>query len=100
MTEQEYNLEFKQIEANFDMAKRQLYEKFAKANRIYNIGDIVKDHHQIILVERFGLNKTFGLPNPTYIGTVLKKDLTPKKSNEIGYVYGNENTELLKKSNN
>lgn len=65
MTEQEYNLEMKILESDFDMAKRRLYEKFAKANRIYNIGDIVKDHHQIILVERFGLNKTFGIPKPT-----------------------------------
>ena len=96
MTEQEYNLEMEQIEADFDMAKRKLYVKFANSNRIYKIGDIIKDHCKIIVVERFGVYKSFGLPEPTYIGIELKKDLTPKKSQEIGYIYGNEKTECLK----
>ncbi len=98
MTEQEYYSELKQIEEDYKSSKMKLYEKFAKENRIYELGDIIKDHCKTILVEKFGVNKTFELPQPIYIGAELKKDLTPKKNQDTGYVYGNSNTQLLKRS--
>ncbi len=99
MTEEQYKSELKEIEDNYESNKRKLYLKYANSKRIYNLGDIIKDHHQTIIIERFGVDKMFGLPRPIYIGTELRKDLTPKKSHNIGYVYGNEKTSLIKPSN-
>lgn len=99
MTEQEYKSQLKTLSDSYEAAKKKLHIMFASANRIYKVGDIIKDNHQIIVIEKFGTHMGFDqIPIPKYIGKMLKKDLTPIKSGDIGAVYGNNNTELLKKA--
>lgn len=103
MTEVDYDLELKKIEDDYKIAKSNLYKKFAKSNIIYNIGDIITNCNTeiTIMVEKYGtyVSSTEKLPKPIYIyiGIMVKKDLTPKKSKEIGNIYGNENNVCLKK---
>lgn len=98
MTKQDYEAEMKVIENDFDMAKNRLYYKFALANRLYEAGDIISNGDLIIQVSKFKVGKTLGLPYPIYIGLELKKDLTPKKNETIGSIFGNDNTKCLKKA--
>ena len=96
MTQEQYDLKLKDINNSFEEAKKNLYIEYAKSQRKYKIGDIITDGSVILLIEKFGTNKTFGMPQPTYIGKLLKKDLTPRKSGDSECIYGNHNVELIK----
>ena len=96
MTELEYANRMKEIEKSFDDAKRQLYIDYAKSQRKFNIGDVISNGSVKIVVEKFGTSKTFYLPQPTYIGKELKKDLTPKKNGNTEIIYGNNRVKLIR----
>ena len=97
MTEAEYKHKLQVIETEYLQSKKQLYIDYAASQRIFKIGDVIKnDFGTIIEVQKFGTSVTFGLPKPTYIGSELRKDLVPKKNGDIGTVYGNDGVELLK----
>jgi hypothetical protein len=95
MTEQEYNNELNEIEENYKAAKSVLYRKYVKSQVIYNIGDIIRNNVTTIMIEKYSAYVGLGKPKPIYIGIELKKDLSPKKRQEITKIYGNENTEKL-----
>jgi hypothetical protein len=95
MTETEYKHKMRVIETEYSQSKKQLYIDYATSNRIFKVGDIIKnDIGTIIEVQEFGTSLTFG-PKPTYIGRELRKDLVPKKNGNIGTIYGNDNVKLL-----
>jgi len=99
MEQIEYKNRMKEIEKSFNDAKTKLYKEYAASHRKFNIGDVIRDHSDTILVEAFGTSKVLDLPEPTYIGKALKKDLTPKKSGEYATIYGNNGVELVKPAN-
>ena len=85
------------IETEYLKAKKQLYIDYANSQRKYNVGDIIKnDNGTTIEVQKYGVSVSFSLPQPTYIGRELRKDLVPKKNGDIGTIYGNKGVELLK----
>jgi hypothetical protein len=96
MTESEYEEKMAEINKAHEDAKRQLYIDYAASQRKFKIGDIISNGHVTILVEKFGTNKTFGLPQPTYIGKELRKDLTPKKNGSTNTIFGNNHVERIK----
>jgi len=96
MTEIEFKSKLQKIEHDFELSKKQLYIDYAASQRKFKIGDVIKnDNGVIIQIQKFGTSVTFSLPQPTYIGKELRKDLQPKKNGDIGTVYGNNGVELL-----
>jgi hypothetical protein len=96
MTELEYKHKMQVIETKYLQSKKQLYIDYAAAQRKFKIGDVIKnDNGVIIQIQKFGTSVTFSLPQPTYIGKELRKDLQPKKNGDIGTVYGNSGVELI-----
>lgn len=77
MTENEYKDRLAIIEA----AKKELNKEYAYSNNPYKIGDILKDHYQIIKVESIKVYKKYGSwePECVYYGTQLTAKLEPKK---------------------
>ena len=98
MTEQELKTKLKKISDDFDQAKKALYIEYAKAQRIFEVGDVIKKNDEIILINRFSTSAMLDLPQPVYIGLSLTKKLEPKKSGEQSSIFGNQGTELIKKS--
>lgn len=100
MNETEYRNELQKIEDNYNLSKKNLYIKYARENRRFAIGDIIKDSSgTIIIVTSFNTSLFGGLPKPIYIGKVLKKDLTPRKDNSTDSIYESQNIALIKKAN-
>jgi len=99
MTEQEFKEQFAKIEEDRNVAKRQLYIKYAKDQEKFAVGDIISDTIRTILVNRITAYVSFdNIPMPAYHGKVLKKDLTPKKNNSTEVMYGNHGITLIKKA--
>ncbi len=96
MTETEYNIRLKKIEADYELAKKNLYVEYAMGQAKFKKGDIIKNSVCTILVDRITTYKWNSLPEPVYHGVELKKDLAPKKSGDIGSIYGNHDVELIK----
>ena len=95
MTELDYKKELNEIEENYKAAKSVLYKKYAKSQIIYNIGDVVTNGLTTIKIEKYGTYIGLGKPEIIYTGVELRKDMSPKKRQEITSIYGNENTEKL-----
>ena len=99
MTEEEFKKQLAKIEEDRDVAKRQLYVKYAKDQEKFSVGDIISDTVKIILINRITAYVSFdNIPMPVYHGKELKKDLTPKKNNSTGVIYGNYGVTLIKKA--
>lgn len=96
MTELEYKHKMQVIETEYLQSKKKLYIDYAAAQRKYKIGDVIKNGNGVIIqIQKFGTSILFSLPQPTYIGRELKKDLHPKKNGDIKTIYGNKGVELL-----
>ena len=95
MEESEYNERLKKIETDFEQSKKRLYLDYGMSNAIFNKGDIIKDSRWVMLIERITVSKSFGLPQPVYTGTQLKKDLSPRLDRTTVSIYGND-CELVK----
>jgi hypothetical protein len=98
MTEQEYKSKMDQIDQNAETQRKALMIDFAKDQIKFKIGDIIDNGIWCIKIESIGTYKWLGLPEPTYKGRALTKQLVPKKSGEYGSIYGNEHTILIKES--
>jgi len=79
------------------MLKKQLYIEYAKDERKFKIGDIIKNNSVTIVVEKFGVS-VGGMPQPTYEGKELGKDLSYKKNGHVARIYGNDGIKLLRAS--
>lgn len=101
MTNDEYKYKLQVIETEYLESKKQLCFDYAASQRLFKIGDVIKDiTGTIIEIQKFGAYMDIRTPKPTYIGRELRKDLQPKKNGEIRTIYGNNNIELLKSSVN
>ena len=85
------------IEEDCTAAKNKLYVEYGLSQAICKVGDIIKKDDDIVLVDKIRAYKALGLPMPIYHGIQLKKDLTPRKDEKRGIIYGNERVELIKK---
>jgi hypothetical protein len=85
----EYNERLKEIEVNYEKAKRNLHNEYGLSLAKFKKGDIITDKNTIIMVNEITVNVSFGQVCPVYRGIELKKDLTPKKNNSIGCIYAN-----------
>lgn len=98
MNEKEYKEKLKQLEVDFEANKKQLYIDFAQSNKRFEIGDILKEHDKIILVDKITTYIAWGLPEAVYHGYELKKDLSIRKDKSRGSIYGDKVAELIKKT--
>jgi len=99
MNELDYQHKMQVIETEYLQAKRALYIEYANSQRLFKIGDIIKNDVGVIIeVQKYGVSVAYSLPKPTYIGSELRKDLEPKKNGGIGTIHGNNNVELLKQT--
>ncbi|MCP4489050.1 MAG: hypothetical protein GY820_17315 [Gammaproteobacteria bacterium] len=83
MTEQEYRDKIKEIDEEAGRKKLEIDKAYAFLNSLVEVGDIVKDHHQIILVDKifFQRGERWGrsLPCCVYEGLNLTKKFKPFK---------------------
>lgn len=80
--------------------KNALVQKYGLSKAKYKVGDTIRDGATTILVERITVSVMFGgtsSPEPVYRGIELKKDLTPKKSGDVGVIYGSHQSIVLVK---
>jgi hypothetical protein len=83
MTKEQYEDNLKKINLLFESKKKELIKAFCDSNNPYKIGDVFTDHISSIIIEKIKYDSGFGAyPACVYFGTVLKKDGTPKKSQE------------------
>ncbi len=89
MTREEYLERKGNLEKEFKELKVKLDREFALSNNTVKIGDIVADSSCIIKVEDMVVKIPFGsiIPTVYYIGTRLRRDFSPFKRKEKGYVY-------------
>lgn len=95
-----YQKKLKELEEKFKERKSDLSKKFAIENGSYKIGDILKDHYKIILVEKinWGYKYSNNTPQCYYCGPILKKkDLKPYVSGENSTMSQENVKELIKK---
>jgi hypothetical protein len=92
MNELDYQHKMQVIETEYLQAKRALYIEYANSQRLFKIGDIIKNDVGVIIeVQKYGVSVAYSLPK-------LRKDLEPKKNGGIGTIHGNNNVELLKQT--
>ena len=73
-----------ELQQVYDLRKRELLIQYCNANNSYKVGDKFTDHIGSIIIERIRYSFGDSLSNPccVYFGAELKKDGTPKKSND------------------
>lgn len=85
MTEKEYKQKLVELEIEYKNKKDALGLEFEMSNNPYKVGDILKDHHQIIRVEKIKWKWAFLsiISECVYYGTQLTAKLEPKKRQDI-----------------
>lgn len=98
MERKEYDDKMNQIKQKFDIKKKALQFQYGMSQAKYKIGDIIVNHNTETTIEvekiKVGVNID-SIPYPYYVGHELKKDLTRKKNDSIGTIYGHDNVEKL-----
>ena len=88
MKKEQYEKKLKELENKFKEDKKLIQTEYALSNNTYTKGDIFTDHIGKIMVERIDVTVNFmGIPQCVYFGLELKKDGTPKKSNDKRWAY-------------
>jgi hypothetical protein len=83
MTRQDYNNELEEMLREYELKRKKVMKRFCDANNPYKIGDKFTDHIGSIIIEKIKYSHTInGTPCCVYFGIGLKKDGTPKKSND------------------
>lgn len=90
MEKSEYDSKLAELHKEFDLQRKELAEEFAFSNAKYKEGDILEGSTGIMKVEKLRCNIIYDKVDVLYVGYELKKDLTPKKSQEILYIHGNK----------
>lgn len=98
MKESEYKLQLEKIEEEAKEKTNKVHCQFVMDLVKFKCGDIIKSKTQTIKILKIQAYIAFDLPIPLYIGEQLTKKLMPMKNkkSELGYIYGNENTILIK----
>ena len=87
MTLEELKAEFDEIKKRSEGERRAAMIKYAKANNAVEVGDVVKDHLGLVLVEKIKFWLDLRSPACTYIGTILRADGKPKKGRPLRTVH-------------
>lgn len=91
MTLEEYNQKIKELKEETILKESKINMEYAFSNNPYKVDDIIEDHIGKIKVEKIkytsGSNMFNSFPECVYYGTVLKKDGTPTKKQEIRQVW-------------
>ena len=89
MTKEELKDKLIIIQREKDTKERAILKEYALSNAIYRVGDIIEDHIGRIKIEGISWSVMHGGNDSiaVYLGTQLKKDLTPFKSGEKRAVY-------------
>jgi hypothetical protein len=98
MDQTEYLAAQEHLRITYDNETKRLMYEFAKSRRKFAIGDIITNGRFVIKIKHFGwfLSYTTKLPEPMYVGDLLRKDGTLKKKIEEATFYGSDaNLELL-----
>ena len=72
--------------------------EYGLSQATYKKGDIITetyDKSEIIVIDKIGVDVSFGEVRPVYSGYLLNKDMTRKKNETRGSIYGNTNTKLI-----
>jgi hypothetical protein len=87
MTLEEYEIKLKELQKEFEEAKKKLHIEYAHANNPYKEGDIFTDHIGSILIKKIGVYVSGDKASCSYTGIELKKDGSPmkKQSNRKAY---------------
>lgn len=86
----QYQEELQRLQEEFEKKKIDLMKSYVIANNTHKIGDIITDSTGSIQIEgiRFNWGEPWdNKPFAVYIGTVLKKDGTPRKDGEKRIVH-------------
>lgn len=86
MTREELDKHIRVLQNQFEEEKKRLIILYIKQNNPYVIGDIVKDHKDILKIESIQYS-LYGPICAVYTGIELKADLTPKKKQTGAVVY-------------
>jgi hypothetical protein len=83
MNREELEQKIKELESQLKKEKSALIKQFCDDNNPYKVGDIFTDHMGSIIVEKIAYihSKYYGTYYCQYLGSVLKKDGTPRKDN-------------------
>jgi hypothetical protein len=82
MDEQELRDKIKKMREDTEKSILTLQKEYAFAHKEYNIGDIITDGTDIIVIESFKYHYTNSILKCLYHGTLLKKDLSPAKGSK------------------
>jgi hypothetical protein len=98
MDEIEYKEKLENIRRDYDIKVIALKREFALSNAKYKSGQIIKSVNRNFIIEIDTVSYYTTLNDKIltkYKGRVLKKDLTPKKGENIGEIFGDDKIELL-----
>ena len=92
MTKEELKDKLIIIQREMDAKERAVLKEYALSNALYKVGDIIEDHIGRIKIEgiSWSVRYTGNDSIAVYVGTQLKKDLTPFKSGEKRTIYQNK----------
>lgn len=99
MNLEEYNKKRCEIEAAHKSELNKLMRQYAVSNSIAEVGDIVIDHHQAVLVDRMVVYADREKPCLIYKGAQLTKKLKPRVNKIIGSSYQFDIKKVVKNGN-
>ncbi len=79
--------ELKETIKVYEKLKQQAIVEFVMSHCTVKIGDIYESSQRNILVDKISVRVSHGKPEAILSGRVLKKDKTPRKDGEIGYIF-------------
>jgi hypothetical protein len=83
-------MEFSELKQKLDVyekLKQQAIVEFVMSHCTVKIGDIAESSQHNISVSKISVTMRNGKPNAVLSGVILKKDWTPRKDKQIGYVF-------------
>jgi hypothetical protein len=89
MNFEEYEEKIIKLKEVYEYKKRLISKEYAFSNSTVKVGDILKDHKEIIIVELIGWGFSLNASRPEciYKGPRLKVDLTERKDGRRGVIY-------------
>tara|TARA_R110002096_G_scaffold306489_1_gene501144 strand:- start:400 stop:699 length:300 start_codon:yes stop_codon:yes gene_type:complete len=88
MTKEDYKKKLSEIRSESNKKCDKVHIEYADFNNKYELGDILQDHHQIILVNEIKYTLHNGDCICNYRGQVLTKKLKPHKNKGFETMYG------------
>lgn len=88
MTYEEYQVAVKALEKEYMEKEQAVVREYALSNNPVKIGDVIRDHHCKIKVERISVLRSFSKkPQCVYSGPRLKKNGEPYKNGDTESIW-------------